>query len=527
MKLDQQRMQEQAEFIRKMSDKGCCRIALVSIYNFENTSIRYFIPMLRQAGHQVQVIYFKDYYVNDALQHTSKDEDDFISLIRDFNPHFVALSVGSSTIVEIAQRLTDLIHEKTGTFVLWGGIHAMVAPDESLQFADAVCLGEGELALLEFANAFINNKDITQIQNIWVRKSGKIIKNDVRPLIENIDVLPLPDYSNENKFVVKSGIVPQDPHQFTTWQYLGLSARGCPFSCSFCMNSILKSIFRGRAVRRKTVDSLIHELEYVRQTLPHVGSIGFIDEVFLIDKDWIMEFKDKYREKINMPFLIQNTPGLVEDWHLSELKKAGLFEVGMGIQSGSERIRKKIFHRNTTNEEVKAAAHACHRHGIDLKFDLIFDNPFENESDKKELLDLLLSLPRPFEFCTYSLVWFPKVPITQMGIDKGFITAEDTEDKAHKAFRQWAVSLNYKRSTDEQFWISLSMLTGKPWVPKAFIKWLSKNSTVRKKPQILAPLIKLNSYIYWFYKGVPVLLKGQISLRLIRKRWKYILSALK
>ena len=518
---------KQKLFLEEMSKPGGGRVTLVSLYNTENTSIRYFIPMLRNAGHEVQVIYFWDYYVNDAVHHPPEDEEAFLNLIKSFDPHLVAFSVGSSTFYQVAEQLTQKVKANSEAFVLWGGVHAMVTPDQGIEHADAVCLGEGELVLLELIHALLQKNDVSKIKNLWVKTPEGIMKNPARPPIEDLDILPLPDFSDHMKYFIQNGVEKGDPHGYVTWQYYAQASRGCPFSCSFCMNSILKPIFSGRCLRRKSVDNIIEELIYVKQALPNIGSFFFIDEVFMIDDDWIMEFAEKYPVRVGLPFGIYNTPGLVEDKYLRVLKRAGLFEVEIGIQSGSEKIRREVFHRKTTNAEILSASRATHRYGIDLKFDLIWDNPFESENDKRQLFDLLLKIPPPFEFSSFSLVWFPRVPITQMALDQGIIGPEDIEDRKNKAFEQWSVTLDYPRPKDELFWISICMLTGKPWIPSHFIRWLSRQEFIRQNPKILHPLIRVNTIIRWILKGIPVLIRGQVPWAIIRKRWRFMVKAVK
>lgn len=526
-KLDLNRVAEQKAFVDKMSHGHGCRVTIVSLYNTENTSIRYFIPMLKNAGHSVQVIYFRDYYVNDACTHTPDDERCFMELLNKFSPDLVAFSIGSSTFCHVGQRLTELIREHMSPVILWGGVHAMVTPDEAIDHADMVCLGEGELVILELARRIADKKPCDDIENLWIRKGDTVIKNKTRPPIEDLDLLPVPDFSDDQKYFIENKIVPGDPTRDVTWQYLAQTSRGCPFSCSFCMNSILKPIFTGRTLRRRSVDSILHELQETLKQLPNVGALFFIDEVFMVDPDWIHEFAEKYPEMVKLPFGIYNTPGLTEEGLLKELKSAGLFEVEIGIQSGSDRVRREIFNRKTTNAQILAASRAAHRYGIDLKFDLIFDNPFETEEDHRALFELLLKIPPPFEFSSFSLVWFPRVPLTQMGLDAGFIKPEDIEDRSNKAFKQWSVSLDYKRSNRELYWITMCMLTGKPWIPAGVARWLARRRLIQEKPNVLQPLLRLNTMIRWILKGIPVLLRGQVPWPIVRKRWRYMIMAMK
>ena len=403
----------------------------------------------------------------------------------------------------------------------------MITPEKSLEIVDCVCLGEGEYPMVDLANAVARGEDYHRIPNFWVKMPDGIHENPARPMIMNLDVLPLPDYSDENKYYIKDKLYQGDPFKAFNWQYFAHASRGCPLNCSYCMNSILKPIFGSGRIRRRGVESLIRELEYVRKVLPQVGAVHFIDEAFMADDDWIEELMEKYPDRVGLPFSVSNIPGFVQDHDLKRLKKAGLYEVNMGIQSGSERVRYDIFNRRVSTEEILHSTRAVHRCGLDLKVDLIFDNPYENEKDKEELFELLMKIPPPFEFCSQSLIWFPGVPITERALKDGLITEDQVEDRANKAKNQWSITMDFPRSTDELFWISICMLTGKPWFPRPLIRWLRKRKIIRKKPGILQPVIRINTLIHWVVKGIPVLLKGQVPWSLIRKRWKFMLKAVK
>ena len=82
--------------------------------------------------------------------------------------------------------------------VIWGGTHPTIAPDESIQVADIVCIGEGEYPLLDLANRMSAQREFDYVKNLWIRKEDRIIKNDVGPLIPDLDTLPFPHYGDQN-----------------------------------------------------------------------------------------------------------------------------------------------------------------------------------------------------------------------------------------------------------------------------------------------------------------------------------------
>ena len=113
----------------------------------------------------------------------------------------------------------------------------------------------------------------------------------------------------------------------------------------------------------------------------------------------------------------------------------------MGIQSGSERIRRDCYERETSNEEIIEACEILARHGVSRNLDFIGDNPYETEADRRETLDLLCRLPKPFYFNYFSLTYFPGVDLTERALRDGFIGPDDVEDVAQKGYHLWGGSL--------------------------------------------------------------------------------------
>lgn len=152
----------------------------------------------------------------------------------------------------------------------------------------------------------------------------------------------------------------------------------------------------------------------------------------------------------------------------------------MGIQSGSARVRKKIYHRPESNEAIAKAVDLLNKYGVTPTIDLIFDNPFEVEADKKEAVKFFLELQRPFHCHLFSPLYFPKTRLTERALKEKVITEEDVEGQTEKTLSQLVITWDYDRRMSELFWISIISLTGKRFVPKFLIKWLSKSEKLKK-----------------------------------------------
>ena len=165
----------------------------------------------------------------------------------------------------------------------------------------------------------------------------------------------------------------------------------------------------------------------------------------------------------------------------------------MGIQSGSERIRNQYFERLDSNEEIVLAARQLADQGIQCSYDVIMDNPLEDETDKRETLNLLLSLPRPFELHTHTLTHFPATNLTNLLLERGAIAAGDVEDIKQQSFERWTPSLDLARARDDMFWDSLYYLASRRSPGPGVIQWLSRRGWLRRHPKPLTLLLRLFS----------------------------------
>ncbi len=125
-------------------------------------------------------------------------------------------------------------------FINVGGYHAILAPEEfeNVEGVDGICIGEGEYPTLELMQKMEKGEDYTGIPSWWFIKDGKTIKNPVRPLIENLDDLPFPDfdlfdYKNLESTKTNSAII--------------ILSRGCLYNCTYCGNAQFRNIYPNKS----------------------------------------------------------------------------------------------------------------------------------------------------------------------------------------------------------------------------------------------------------------------------------------
>lgn len=418
-------------------------IALISMYDSVALGIRYLSAYLKREGHEVTVIYLKQYEVmmkadfppepvidevNVGLcsrgeiaycyprRITATEWKLLIQLLRERKCDFAGISL-SSKFINTAREVTERIQNELGLKVIWGGVEPTINPEFDIQFADYLCIGEGEQPLAEFAAAWDKQGDLTGIQNIWARENGTIYRNDLRPLLQDLDQLPLPDFEPQGKFeICCDGLHPRVDRD--CWDdFLFSTSRGCPYHCSYCVHHLLHKLYKGqRYVRRHSIDYTLEILKTAKARY-NVKRIHFWDDIFSIQKDWLREFLPRYKAEIGLPYWAYVYPQQCDKSICALLKSAGDVEVRMGVQSGSEEVLRNQYGRPAPRDMVISAAQNLTEAGIEYSIDIITNNPLETEEDCRKTLDLLLAMPQPVKIGSDTLSFmsfFPNYEMTRL-----------------------------------------------------------------------------------------------------------------
>lgn len=264
----------------------------------------------------------------------------------EFSPDLIGFSAYEMSFNWIAQ-ISDYI--KTifpDAPIIVGGYYPTLSAEEVLSYpaVDIICRGEGEYALIELLNSLENKVIRKDIQNLWFKDEGRIIRNSLRPLIDNLDTLPFVDrqlFTSENR---KGGALEI------------MASRGCSFDCTNCSNHAFKGIYAGKGqyVRYRSVGHVLSEIELCLSK-EDFRQIQFEDDMFTLNRKWLLEFCQAYKKNIKKPFFCNIRPESGTPEILSLLKEAGCVHVSIGVESGDEGIRRKVLSRNMPNKVIISA----------------------------------------------------------------------------------------------------------------------------------------------------------------------------
>ncbi len=415
------------------------RVALISvndvIYDF---GLRSLAAYLKNKGHDVDLVFL----TVPERELSGQILLDVLALCR--RADLVGISVLTHSLGK-AITLTEILRlGLPAVRIVWGGIHVTGSPDECLEHADIVCLGEGEETLLEIVERCREENRPLGIPGTWEKsRDGAVSKNAVRPLIEDLESLPPPDYSLDSDYVTHEGsLVTLDPDLFKKrllyyrfnqmgHVYVTMTSRGCPFNCTYCCNNVLRRLYagKGKIVRKRSLSNVIRELRAVKERFPFITSVLFEDDSFLFrSTPELVEFAEAYRRDIALPFGIEMHPNEASFDKLAVLKTAGLALVHTGIQSGDERIRRELYRRNTPESKILACNKVLTRLSILHKYDIIVDMPFPGDACAS--LRLLRRFRPMFSLNLYSIRLYPGLDLRALLLERGHETWVNQNDRA-------------------------------------------------------------------------------------------------
>ena len=476
------------------------RVVLLTLYDQTCHGARCLAASAARAGHEVLLITFKQFLIKmidrantrefeeiAARGHmplydvmpggdvavpyptpiTAHEKEILLETIEKFAPDVLGFSLTSINLPTVFEVAGDIRRKFPRLPQVWGGIHPTMEPEACLQYADAVCISEGDEAFLEY----LADPRRTDIRNFWCKDGdGAIIRNPVRPLLQDLDSLPIPMYGDAAREVLIDqdrvmGITDFSNRDDEPYAHLVIrSQRGCPFNCTYCVHSGVRDLHpHQKYLRRQSVDKFLDEVELrVRQ----YGLEWFYiwDDVFMMQREWIEEFCDKYPKRIGIGFGGFGHPQTTSKAMLEMLRKAGCTLTVVGIQSGSQRIAKELYGRRVPNEAFvqfgKDLVDAGYAGG--MVYELITSNPFETEEDLRASVELLARLPKPISVSLRRLGFFPFTHISRMERPKSTLDARTY-----------------------LFYDMLILLAGQPGVPMEVIGSLVKDPYLREHPEII------------------------------------------
>lgn len=380
---------------------------------------------LKRSGHKVKMIFLPA----EEAYHMKYPEcavNQIIEICKD------AGVIGISSYASTSVRAEDIIEKlkPLGKPIVWGGPHATISPQMCIEKVGIVCVGEGEEAMVELADKIEKGEDYSHVQNFWVKKGKKIFKNEIRQMPHMLDNLAPPDYDLEDHYILKKDSLTPFFEKDLNGMIFFMTTRGCVNACTYCSNHRYRQLYtgKGKLLRSYSIGYVITELVRLKNKFSTIGVFDIRDETLLARSyEDIKEFADRYKKEVGVRFKALADPPTVREDKLQLLVDAGMTDIIVGIQSGSDRVNLEVYKRYIGRDQALKAAQIINKFKdkLTVMYDFITTNPYENPEDVLDSIKLCMELPKPYFLSVNNLVFFLGTPLYEQAVADGTVKSKD------------------------------------------------------------------------------------------------------
>lgn len=265
-------------------------------------------------------------------------------LLAEFKPRLVVVATSTPSIykdIETSERIKELSPD---TYIVMVGPHVTATADETMgstDSVDAIARLEYDFTILEIAGLLKRGKIPNEsVPGLTFRKDNRIIHNEDRAFIENLDDLPFVSEVYARHLRLEDYGYAHGKKPLVTIN----SGRGCPHKCIFC---VYPATFQGRQYRVRSIENVVDELEYIQEKLPHVKEVMFEDDTLTINRKRLRAFcEEKIRRKLNIDWCANSRADL-DLSTLKLMKKANARLVCVGFESAVPEVLEGMRKKNT------------------------------------------------------------------------------------------------------------------------------------------------------------------------------------
>ncbi len=373
--------------------------------------LAYAVGVLDDAGFEVQFV--------DAPA-MMMDEEEAVKKVVDFKPELLIVDSTTASFYNDAKILSK-IKKQTQSVSIMVGTHVSATGEEALRYSediDAIARKEYDYIVRDVALEISKGNDYHVVKGLSYLKNGQTVNNPDMPFIEDLDKLPFVSkvYDKHLRGCYRSYFYSANLHPIVVI----LAGRGCPFTCVYC---VYPQVMTGHKFRIRSVNNLVDELEYIKNTFPDVKEVFFEDDTFTINKQRVRDICNEIIRRGLRVTWSTNSRADVDFTTLDLMKKAGCRELCVGFESGDQKVLDNIGKKLKIEQQYKFSQDAK-KVGIIVHGCFLVGNPGETKESLQKTLDLAIKLnPDTAQF--YPIMVYPGTRAFAWAEQEGFLTTKE------------------------------------------------------------------------------------------------------
>jgi len=338
---------------------------------------------------------------------------------KNFSPDLVILDTSTPSIYNDAEIGGKFKDEFPGSFVILVGTHVSALPEETLNIdkrIDAVARYEYDYTLLDLARTLSKKGELKDVEGIVFRKDGKFVHTAKRSYISDLDDLPFVSKVYKKFLKIENYFNPNALCPMVTIT----TSRGCPFPCTFC---VYPQTLMGRGFRRRSVENVVDEMEYIIKNFPQAKAIFFEDDTLTANTERCLEMSNIIIQRGIKISWTANARASLDFDTMRVMKQAGCRSLCVGFESGSQMVLDNIKKKTKINE-LEDFMSAAKKAGILIHGCFMVGLPGETKETMQQTLALSKRLsPDTVQF--YPIMVYPGTEAYAWYQQRGLIKTPD------------------------------------------------------------------------------------------------------
>ena len=356
---------------------------------------QYLSAVLEQAGYKVEIW-------DQSFSYFSFNT--FLDQIKSGDYLFVGFYAADSMLAKICQYIED-IKQSYDINIVVGGPGTMYPRPYLKAGADVLCIGEGEVTVLEIVDYLNGNRTRRDMKGVCWMDEGQVVYAPPQNLIQDMDSIPFPD---RTKIDVRS-YHDYYIYNMRTPYVTMMAARGCAYQCSFCTSH---EVWR-KKVRTRSPENVVAEIDHLVCDYG-VKYISFQDDVFAPNIKWLKVFttllKSRQYDLKWMCILHPMSFRKNREEALDMLKGAGCDCISMGLQSSDPVVLKGICRNSDEPSNAFDLIQKAKKRGFLTSMGCIFGLPGDTIESLEGTVNYIMDCkPHHAEFYTLTVLHGSKI----------------------------------------------------------------------------------------------------------------------